>query len=75
MEIHVNYILSLANQRLYLINQLRKTGLSIKAHEVVFHSLIVSRLLYALPAFAGFCHVLILLALMPYFANRLDGVS
>ena len=54
METHVNYILSLVNQRLYLINQLRKTGLSVKAREVVFHSLIVSRLLYALPAFAGF---------------------
>ena len=53
METHVNYILSLVNQRLYLINQLRKTGLSVKAREVVFHSLIVSRLLYALPAFAG----------------------
>ena len=54
METHVNYILSLVNQRLYLINQLRKTGLPVKAREVVFHSLIISHLLYALPAFAGF---------------------
>lgn len=54
METHVNYVLSLVNQRLYLINQLRKTGLSAKAREVIFHSLIISRLLYALPAFAGF---------------------
>jgi hypothetical protein len=51
---HVNYVLSLVNQRLYLINQLRKTGLSAKARKVVFHSLIISRLFYALPAFAGF---------------------
>ena len=54
METHVNYVLSLVNQRLYLINQLKKTGLSSKAREVIFHSLIISRLLYALPAFAGF---------------------
>ena len=54
METHVNYVLSLVNQRLYLINQLRKQGLSAKAREVVFHSLIISRLLYALPAFVGF---------------------
>jgi hypothetical protein len=54
METHVNYVLSLVNQRLYLINQLRKTELSAKAREVVFHSLTISRLLYTLPAFAGF---------------------
>jgi hypothetical protein len=72
METHVNYILSFVNQWLYLISQLRKTGSSAKAREVVFHSLIISRLLYALPSFAGFCLVLILLTLIPYFANWLD---
>ena len=46
--------MSLVKQRLYLINQLRKQGLSAKAREVVFHSLVISRLLYALPAFVGF---------------------
>jgi Reverse transcriptase (RNA-dependent DNA polymerase) len=75
METHVNYVLSLVNQRLYLMNQLMKTGLSAEACEVIFHSLTVSRLLYALPAFAGFCLVLTLLVSMPYFANRLDGES
>ena len=54
MENHINYVLLLVNQRLYLINQLRKQGLSAKAREVVFHSLVISRLLYALPAFVGF---------------------
>jgi hypothetical protein len=51
---HVNYVLSLVNQRLYVIIQFRKTGLSVKARGVVFHSLIISRLLYASPAFAGY---------------------
>jgi hypothetical protein len=78
---HVNYVLSLVNQRLYLINlinQLKKTGLSAEAREVVFYSLIISRLLHALPALAGVlscADVVRLIALMPYFANRLDVVS
>jgi hypothetical protein len=64
------------NQRLYLINQLRKTGLSAKAREAVVNLLIISHLLYALLAIAGYCHVLTLLAMMPYFANWLEvGVS
>jgi hypothetical protein len=45
METHINHVLSLVNQRLYLVNQLRKTGLSGKAREVIFHFLIISRLL------------------------------
>jgi hypothetical protein len=73
-----HYLLSSVNQRLYLIDQLRKTGLSAEAHEVIltglsaesheviFHSLITSHLLYALPAFADFfCHMLTLLTSMP----------
>jgi hypothetical protein len=54
METQFDCILSLVHQWLYLINKLRKAGLSAKACEVVFHSLIISRLLCALPAFAGF---------------------
>jgi hypothetical protein len=54
MESHVNFVLSIVSQRLFLINQLRKIGLSVKAREIVFHALIMSRLTYALPAFAGF---------------------
>jgi hypothetical protein len=53
METLVIYILSLVNQWLYLKSYLRKTGLSAKAREIVFHSLTISRLLYASPAFAS----------------------
>ena len=77
VETRVNYVLSLANQRLYLIDKPRKQGLSAKAREVVFHSLVIglSRRLYALPAFVGFCLVLTLLALMLFSVNLLDGIS
>jgi hypothetical protein len=54
METQFNCILSLVHQWLYLINKLRKAGLSAKAREVVFHSLITSHLLCCSLAFAGF---------------------
>jgi hypothetical protein len=54
METHVNYVLSFVSQRLYLINQFRKTGSSAKTRDFFFHSLTVSRPLHALPTFAVF---------------------
>jgi hypothetical protein len=52
MDEHVNHILSVVNQRLFLLNLLRKQGLSDKAREIVFQALIISRLTYAI---AWFC--------------------
>lgn len=54
MDQHVNTILSIINQRFFLLNQLRKNGLPTPALNCVFHALIMSRILYALPAFSGF---------------------
>lgn len=54
MDHHVNEILSVITQRLYLISQLRNQGLPIHALNSIFHALILSRILYALPAFSGF---------------------
>jgi hypothetical protein len=54
METLFDCILSAVHQWLYLINKLRKAGLSAKAREVVFHSLIISHLLCSLHVFAGF---------------------
>ena len=59
MDMHVNYILSLVNQRLFLLNMLRKQGLSVKARDIIFHALVISRVTYALPAFAGFFFILL----------------
>ena len=49
-----NNILSIISQRFYLLNQLRRQGLPKSALKVIFHSLIISRILYALPAYSGF---------------------
>ena len=41
------------NQRLYLLNQLRKQGLDIRGLSQIFMGLVVARFHYALPAIAG----------------------
>ena len=51
---HVDSVLSIVNQRFYLINQLRKQGLDLNGLNIVFNSLVLSRLTYACQAFSGF---------------------
>jgi hypothetical protein len=50
---HVSAVVSVCNQRLYLISQLKKQGLWVTARDAVFASIIVNRLMYALPVFYG----------------------
>ena len=47
-------MLCLCSQRMYLLKQLKSQGLGIKQLHIVFNALIVSRVLYALPAWGGF---------------------
>ena len=47
---HINNLLNVVNQRLYLVNSLRKSGLSTEALNVVFNALIVSKLTYCVPS-------------------------
>ena len=51
---HIEYILAISTQRFYLLNQLKKMSLALAGLSNVFRALIVSRILYALPAFYGF---------------------
>ena len=51
---HIDYVLAVASQRFYLLNQLKKMSLATSGLNSVFSALIVSRILYALPAFYGF---------------------
>jgi len=50
---HVSSVVSMCNQRLYLLTQLRRQGLSASARENVFLAIIVNRLMYALPVIYG----------------------
>jgi len=49
-DLHVTELLKQCSQRIYLLRLLHSQGLSIDQTNVVFVGLIVSRLLYALPA-------------------------
>jgi hypothetical protein len=51
---HVKYLLTLCNQRCFLLKTLRAQGMSPKHINTVFQSIIISRLVYALPAWGGF---------------------
>ena len=48
---HISKVLTVCNQRLYLISQLKKQGLTVTGTEVVFNAIVLSKLLYALPMF------------------------
>jgi len=54
MDPHVQYILSQCAQRMYLLKLLRHHGMSYAQLTVVTYSIIISRILYALPAWGGF---------------------
>jgi len=46
---HVNYVLTLCSQRLFLLKRLRDQGLNYRQLDTVFQAIVVSRILYALP--------------------------
>jgi hypothetical protein len=52
VDAHVNYVLSVCSQRIFLIKNLRDRGLPVKHMHTIYQALIVSRLLYALPAWS-----------------------
>ena len=54
VDMHVDYILSLCSQRIFLMKRLRDQGLSATYIHTVFQAIIVSRILYALPAWRCF---------------------
>ena len=54
MDSDVQYILSQCAQRMYILELLRSQGMPIVQLSTVAYSLIISRILYALPAWGGF---------------------
>lgn len=51
---HIKYILSVCSQRLYLLKQLKNQGLYKTQLNIVHSAIILSRLNYALPSWAGY---------------------
>ena len=50
---HVDFILSIVSQRFYLLNKLKHMSLIQASLTNLFQALVISRVLYALPAFSG----------------------
>ena len=50
---HVNFVLRNCAQRVHLIKQLRAQGLSADNLTIIFNSLIISKIMYAAPAYSG----------------------
>ena len=54
---HVDYILKICSQRIFLLKQLRDQGLPLRNLHTVFQAIVLSRLLYALPAWGPLLNV------------------
>ena len=50
---HVNHLLTIGNQRLFLLSQLKNRGLTLDSLHIIYLVLIQSKITYALPAFAS----------------------
>ena len=51
---HVEFLIRVCSQRFYLLQQMRKQGLTDDCLHVVFNSIIYNRILYALSAWGGY---------------------
>ena len=51
---HVEHIAKSCNQRFYLLQQMRKQGLNADCLKILFHSIVLSKMLYALSAWGGY---------------------
>jgi len=54
VDMHVNYILTICSQHIFLTNRLQDQSLPVKHLNTVFQALIFSHLLYALPTWGCF---------------------
>ena len=52
-NLHVNSVVSVVNQRLYLLNKMKQCGLSKEGLHIIFQAIIVSQITYALSAYSG----------------------
>jgi len=53
-SVYTEHLLTVCNQGLYLLSQLRKQGLSDKCIAVVYDAIVLSKVLYALSGWGGY---------------------
>ena len=66
---HVDYMIHICNQRLYLLNQLRKQSLPQSELQSVFVAIVLSPLLYAAPAWTGYASTSIIESMQRVLVN------
>jgi len=54
MTEHLNKTVAVCNQRLYLLCQFKKQGMSVSCLHIVFDSIVICKILYASPAWFGY---------------------
>jgi len=54
---HVDYVLKVCSQGIFLLKQLRAQGMPLKQLHTIFQAIILQRLAYALPAWGPFLSV------------------
>ena len=72
MDSQVKYILSQCAQRIYLLKLLQQQGMPRNLLTVVTYSIVISRVLYALPAWWGFLSVELSNKINSYFKRLLQ---
>ena len=66
-DMHIKSLLSQCSQRIYLIKLLRDQGLCHKKLNIIFQSLVVAKITYALPAWGGFITVALMDQINAFF--------
>ena len=51
---HVESVVAICNQRLYLLAQLKKQGLGMSNMDYIFNAIVLNKILYALPVYFGY---------------------
>ena len=67
---HVKNILTICSQRCFLLKCLKAQGLPAKQLNVVFSAIVVSRIIYALPAWGGFLSNDLIAKLDAFYARK-----
>jgi len=73
MSEHVQQSIKVCDQRLFLLCQLKKMGMSCDCLTVVFDTIVLSKLLYASPAWFGFISVEHLNLIQKLLINHING--
>ena len=70
---HISTVVNCCNQRLYLLQQLKRLGLSTENCDAIFKAIVISKFLYALPAFYDTCLRLLRTNCLQFCAKQNGG--